>query len=65
MLEIMQRLSDDQMAVLGCLGALGAATVMLMISFHTNPKNRRVESNRTLRTPAKAVSQEETKRRAA
>ncbi|TWT56828.1 hypothetical protein KOR42_01830 [Thalassoglobus neptunius] len=40
MLEFIQQLSDDQTAVVGCVGAIMGATLMLMISFHANPQNR-------------------------
>lgn len=40
MTELMRHLSDDQLALLGCLGALGGALMLLSISFHSNPQNK-------------------------
>lgn len=45
MLEILQTLSDDQTALLGCGLAFMGATVMLMTSFHANPKNKLNDQN--------------------
>ena len=58
MLEIMQSLTDDQMAVLGCFGALSGATMMLMVSYHLNPQNRQSEKNQELRVQETAVKSE-------
>lgn len=44
MLEILQSLTDDQTALLGCGVALIAATLSLMMSFHANPNNRQNSS---------------------
>jgi len=53
MVDILNQLSDNQMALAGCLGAAGASLVLLMISYHGTGGNRgqRVEkSPQTLST---------------
>lgn len=40
MTELLHQLSDNQLALLGCLGAFGGSLLLLAISFHTNPANR-------------------------
>lgn len=40
MFEILQGLSDDQTAILGCGLALTGALLLLMFSYHSNPNNR-------------------------
>ena len=39
-MELLQNLTDDQTALLGCLVALMAAIGLLAISFHANPANK-------------------------
>ena len=39
-MEFLNQLSDNQLALLGCLGASGFAIILLSISFYGNPANR-------------------------
>lgn len=66
MIELIHQLTDDQMALVGCLGALGAGMALLSLSFHSNPANKPASSNNE--SPAVARQQspnEEQRRRAA
>jgi hypothetical protein len=40
MAELLNQLSDNQLAVLGGVAALGGSLLLLTISFHANPANR-------------------------
>mgnify|MGYP001289229104 CR=1 FL=1 len=40
MIEILQSLSDNQLAVLACIGAVGLSMLFLTVSFHSNAANR-------------------------
>lgn len=48
MLEMLQQLSDDQTALLGCGVAVVGSTLLLMLSFHANPENRKKQVSETL-----------------
>lgn len=39
-MDLLQHLTDDQWAWLGCAGGLVLGMVMLSISYHSNPANR-------------------------
>lgn len=39
-MDVWNQLSDNQLALLGCLGACGFSMLMLAISFHSNSANR-------------------------
>ncbi|MBT5019541.1 hypothetical protein OAF98_04040 [Planctomicrobium sp.] len=66
MLEILQTLSDDQTALLGCGLAFMGATVMLMMSFHANPKNKLNVQNQIAQKSEKVDEQnDQNQRRAA
>ena len=63
MTEILRNLTDDQTALLGCLGALAASMLLLSLSFHTRtgqskPSNLPISEERSQR------SQQQSKRAA-
>lgn len=41
--ELLQSMSDDQTALLGCGAAFIGATLMLVMSFHANPNNKQTK----------------------
>lgn len=47
MFEMLQQLSDDQTALLGCGVAIVGSTMLLMLSFHANPENRNKQDSGT------------------
>ncbi len=47
MFEMLQQLSDDQTALLGCGVAIVGSTLLLMLSFHANPDNRKKQNSGT------------------
>ena len=68
-MDFFRQLSDDQFALLGCAGALGAAFTVMAVSYHIGrlvrgdqqtPRIVRIESP----TPAGAAAQTRTKRAA-
>jgi len=46
-LEMLQQLSDDQTALLGCGVAIVGSTLLLTLSFHANPDNRKKQDSGT------------------
>ncbi len=54
MLEMLQQLSDDQTALLGCGVAVLGSTLLLMLSFHANPENRKKQASETLSNSGKS-----------
>lgn len=48
-MDLIQHLTDDQFALLGCAVAFLGGLAVLSLSFHLNPKNREVETVTTHR----------------
>lgn len=47
MFNLLQSASDDQSAIGACLLMLGAASVLVFMSFHMGPAGQRVRNRRT------------------
>ena len=63
MFELFRNLTDDQLAILGCLGAILGASLLLSGSYHMNAQNRPQTDSRTLQKLSTTAS-EKTKRAA-
>jgi hypothetical protein len=55
-MEFLRQFSDNQLALMGCVGALAAAVALLSISYYGNPANR--QSMAPLRGDAKGPAQD-------
>ena len=40
MINILSQFSDNQVALMGCIGAAGASLLLLMVSYHTTGGSR-------------------------
>lgn len=63
MLELFRNLTDDQFAILGCIGAMLGASFLLSGSYHFGVKTERNTDPAILQDPAQHVS--ESRKRAA
>lgn len=66
MAELLQQLSDDQVALLGCVGALIGSMLLMSVSYHTNRRHKNVTAIETSAPPApQTATSNDQQRRAA
>ena len=66
MFEVFQQLGDDQTALLGCGVAVLGSALLLFVSFHANPENRKktAESVQSLGRKSEKIGEKEERRAA-
>ncbi|WP_437230006.1 hypothetical protein SH661x_001733 [Planctomicrobium sp. SH661] len=65
MFEFFHSLSDNQTAILACIGAIGASFLLLTISYHGNPANRQATGTSVQKRQEIGVDGQKSNRRAA
>jgi len=65
MFEILKQLSDNQVALLGCLGAAGASLLLLTISYHSHGANRPAGRDLLKTQASRQIPDQQSERRAA
>ena len=66
MAELLQQLTDDQVALLGCVGALVGSMLLMSLSYHTSRRSKPVtDSGTALQPVAQPAAANDEQRRAA
>lgn len=62
-MDFLFQLTDDQIALLGCFGAIAVSMLLMSLSYHSNPDNKPAQEESLQSIPLRRSSQDD--RRAA